>query len=149
MHKIFGVKNNVDYIDREGAYLIPILNNQVGVIQTPKGYFLLGGGLEKGENHITCIERECLEEAGCKVYVGDKVCSAEAYSQHPAIGYFHPIQSYYVGEIISKVAGPMEADHKFIWIEYDEIKGKMFVDMQNWALEQCFNLYLLPNTFDN
>ena len=55
MHKIFGIKNNVDYFDREGAYLIPIHSNQVGVIQTPKGYFLLGGGLGKGENHITCL----------------------------------------------------------------------------------------------
>ena len=149
MHKIFGIKNNVDYIDREGAYLIPIHNNQVGVIQTPKGYFLLGGKLEKGENHITCIERECLEEAGYKICVGDRVCSAEAYNQHPTIGYFHPIQTYYVGEMISKVAEPMETDHKFIWIRYDEIRGKMFVEMQNWALEQCFKLYLSANAFDN
>ncbi len=44
-------------------------------------------------------------------------------------GYFHPIQNYYVGEIISKVAEPMETDHKFVWIGYDEIKGKMFVEM--------------------
>ncbi len=67
MHKIFGIKNNVDYIDREGAYLIPIQNDQVGVIQTSKGYF-------------------------------------------------HPIQSYYAGEIISKVAEPMETHHKFVWM---------------------------------
>ncbi len=47
-HKIFGVKENVKYSDREGTYLIPFKNNKVGVVKTPKGYFLLGGGLEKG-----------------------------------------------------------------------------------------------------
>lgn len=139
MHKIFGIKKNVEYLDREGVYVIPIRNNQVGVIQTAKGYFLLGGGLENAENHITCIERECMEETGYEVCVKELVCSAEAYVQHSTIGYFHPIQTYYVGELILKIAEPIERDHEFHWIEYDKVKGKMFVEMQNWALEQCFN----------
>ena len=62
-HKIFGTKENVKYLDREGAYLIPIQDNKVGVIQTSKGYFFLGGGLKSGESHSACIERECMEEA--------------------------------------------------------------------------------------
>ena len=137
MHKIFGVKNNVDYVDREGAYIILIQDHRVGIIQTSKGFFLPGGGLENGESHIACIERECIEEIGCIVSVKKKICSAETFSQHPTIGYFHPIQTYYVGEVISKVAEPVETDHEFIWVESDEIKEKMFVEMQNWALEQC------------
>ena len=55
MHRVFGIKDNVEYLDREGAYLIPCHNNQVGVVQTPKGYFFLGGGLENGERHLACI----------------------------------------------------------------------------------------------
>lgn len=39
MHKVFGTKENVEYKDREGAYLIPVRGNQVGSIQTPKGFF--------------------------------------------------------------------------------------------------------------
>ena len=46
-----------------------------------------------------------------------------------------------MGEVISKVTDSIENDHDFVWIEYDEIKGKMFVEMQNWALEQCIKLY--------
>ena len=76
MHKVFGTKEQVEYTDREGAYLIPFRSNMVGVIQTSKGYFLLGGGVEEGESHVACIERECLEEAGYRVLVTDKVCSA-------------------------------------------------------------------------
>ena len=139
MHKVFGTKETVKYTNREGAYLILVRNNQVGVIQTPKGLFLLGGGLEENENHIACIERECLEEAGCKVSVKDKVCSAESYYKHQVIGYFHPIQTYYIGEWISNISKPTEKDHVLLWVNYDELKGKLFLDMQNWALEQCFN----------
>ena len=139
MHKIFGIKEDVEYIDREGAYLIPICNNRIGVVETPKGYFFLGGGLETGESHAGCIKRECLEEAGYTVMVGENICSAETYCEHPTIGCFHPIQTYYVGEMIEKVTVPTDADHRFLWVDYDDIKGKMFAEMQNWALEQCFD----------
>ncbi len=138
MHKVFGTKENVVYKDREGAYLIPVQGNQVGIIQTPKGFFFLGGGLDSNESHIECIERECIEEAGYVVAVKDKICSAETYCKPEEIGYFHPIQTYYGGELIEKVSSPMEKKHVFLWVEYDEIKGKMFLEMQNWALEQCF-----------
>ena len=123
-------------MDREGAYLIPCRNRQVGVVQTPKGYFFLGGGVEGGEDHIQCITRECLEEVGCLPCVADKLCSAEAYVKHSTIGYFHPIQTYYLGELRDPERKPTEKDHTLCWIEYDQLKGKMFVEMQNWALEK-------------
>lgn len=137
MHRIFGTKENNEYIDREGVYLIPVNGNKLGLIHTSKGYFLLGGGLNNGESHIDCIERECMEEAGYAVSVKEKVCSAETYCKHPSIGYFHQIQTYYVGELTSKVRTSTEADHEFVWVKYDKIKGKLYAEMQNWALEQC------------
>lgn len=136
MHRVFGMKEKAEYLDREGAYLIPCRNHQVGVVQTPKGYFFLGGGLESGENHLDCIKRECLEEVGYLPYIEGRLCSAEAYIKHPTIGYFHPIQTYYWGELLDKEAIATETDHNLCWIEYDQLKGKMFVEMQNWALEQ-------------
>lgn len=138
MHKVFGIKENVTYKDREGAYFVPIKDNLVGVVQTAKGYFLLGGGLDEGERHEECIKRECLEEIGYNVLVKDKVCSAEMYCKHPTIGYFHPIQTYYVGELLEQISIPVEEDHKLVWLEYDEVTGKMHVEMQNWALKQCW-----------
>lgn len=137
MHKVFGIKEDVSYIDREGAYLIPIKDGLVGVVQTSKGYFLLGGGLDDGESHADCIKRECLEEIGYDVLVKDKVCSAEMFFEHSTIGYFHPIQTYYVGELLEQKNIPVEEDHKLVWLEYDEVVGKMYIEMQNWALEKC------------
>ncbi len=137
MHKVFGQKENAEYFHREGVYLVPIDGNKVGVIKTSKGYFLLGGGVKFGEDFKSCLERECLEEAGLSVVIKEKVCSAETYMKHPEIGYFHPIQTYYVGEVVGKVSEETEADHLFVWVEYEELKGKMFVEMQNWALEKC------------
>lgn len=137
MHKVFGVKENANYIDRAGVYLIPTKEGRVGVVKTPKGYFLIGGGLDSGENHEECIRRECVEEIGCTVSVGNKICSAEMYCEHPTIGYFHPIQTYYVGELLEQINLPVEDDHEFVWVDYNELLDNMYLEMQSWAIEQC------------
>ena len=136
MHKVFGTKEYALYTDREGAYIIPLRGNKVGVVETPKGYFFLGGGLESGESHLTCIKRECLEEAGYSPCIEGRLCSAEAYIKHPTIGYFHPIQTYYFGKLLDRESTPTETDQILRWIDYDQLKGKMLLEMQNWALEQ-------------
>ena len=74
MHRVFGIKEKVEYVDREGAYLIPIQKNKIAVIKTAKGVFLLGGGLNKNESHAECIERECLEETGYTAIIKRKIC---------------------------------------------------------------------------
>ena len=48
MHKIFGKKQSAIYLERRGAYIIPIKGEEVGVVETPKGLFLLGGGIDNG-----------------------------------------------------------------------------------------------------
>ena len=100
IHKVFGMKENANYIDREGVYLVPMKEGKIGVVKTSKGYFLLGGGLDNGESHEECIKRECLEEAGYTVSVDSKVCSAEMYYEHPTIGYFHPLALFEAAEKI-------------------------------------------------
>ena len=137
MHKIFGTKEDKKYVDRIGAYIILIRGNEVGIVETPKGYFLLGGGLDADETDFQCIKRECMEEAGYEVEIEKKVGSAETYMLHPTIGYFHPIQSYYVGKLLDKVSEPIESDHVFKYVKVDEIGNKMYFEMQRWAIEQA------------
>ena len=136
-HQIFGTKENVEYDSREGAYLIPVQNGLVGVVETPKGYFLLGGGLEEGESHIVCIERECMEESGCLPAIKGWLGSAESYLDHPIIGPFHPVQTYYYGQLRAKVAEPKDTDHVLVWLPYDWLQGKLHLEMQSWALDRC------------
>ena len=97
----------------------------------------MGGGIDEGETDIDCIIRECIEEAGYQAKIGNKICSAETYEEHPIIGFFHPIQVYYLGELTEKIKKPIEDDHIFKWINYEKLKGKMYLEMQNWALEQA------------
>ena len=139
--KTFGVKENEKYYDREGAYVIPIKDNKVCIVKTPKGYFLIGGGMDEGENETDCIARECLEETGCNIVIKEKIASAETYCQHSKLKYFHPIQHYYIGELSAKIKEPLESDHKLEWIDIEETKGKMFTPMQEWAIQTACDYF--------
>ena len=44
----------------------------------------------------------------------------------------------FIGEVAC-ISEPTEKDHVLLWLNYDELKGKLFLDMQNWALEQYIN----------
>lgn len=142
MHKVFGEKAPVPYYDRKGAYLIPVKDNKIAVVKTPKGLFFLGGGLENGETDKACIRRECLEEAGVEVTIGEKICSAETFTTHPRLGPFHPIQTYYAGEILKQVQLPLEKDHTLLFGSFQELDGKLFSEMQNWALQEFWKKHL-------
>lgn len=142
MHKVFGEKAPVPYYDRKGVYLIPVKDNKIAVIKTPKGLFFLGGGIENGETDEACIRRECLEEAGVKVTIGEKICSAETFTTHPRLGPFHPIQTYYAGEILKQVQAPLEKDHTLLFGSFRELDGKLFAEMQNWALQEFWKKHL-------
>ena len=137
---VFGEKKDGEYTDREGVYLIPIVNSRVAVVKTPKGYFFIGGGIESGETDEECILRECVEETGYLASVGKFIGSAETYTDHAVIGLFPPIQRYYLGELLEIADTPKEENHELVWIEYENLKGKMFVEMQNWALEEGMKL---------
>uniref|UniRef100_UPI003FF08543 NUDIX domain-containing protein n=1 Tax=Waltera intestinalis TaxID=2606635 RepID=UPI003FF08543 len=140
LHRIFGKEENVAYLDRRGAYIIPIKGEEIGIVETPKGLFLLGGGIDGDETDNQCIIRECIEEAGYQVEIKERVCSAETYYEHPTIGFFHPIQVYYSGKLVKKVKEPVEQDHVFRWVKYEDLRGKMCLEMQNWAVEQVWNM---------
>ena len=113
IEKTFGSrKANVVYEERTGAYGIGFnAEGKVPVAMTQlyngqKGCFLLGGGLDGGENHTDCIIRESLEEAGLSVTPKDFVCKGDFYRMNEqtetnfhGIGYFYYVL---INEVIAE-----------------------------------------------
>ena len=135
-HYVFGERDrHTDYRDRSGAYLLALQDGKVAVVQTKRGYFLPGGGLEDSESDADCIRREALEETGRAAEVGAFLCSAEHYTVHDTKGPFHPIQSYYVGTISGQLVPLSELGIQFFWLPLEEVRGNFYSVMQNRALE--------------
>lgn len=140
-HKVFGEKTDGRYYERPGAYFIPFSDGFVTLVSTPKGLFLIGGGIEDGEGDKDCIIRECMEETGCTARPTSFLCSAEYYCVHPRVGLFHPVQRYYLGDISAPVTAEHEADHKLVRLSFEEALPGMYLDMQRWAVERCAVLH--------
>lgn len=83
-----------------------------------------------------------MEESGVEVTIGEKIGSAETFTTHPRLGPFHPIQTYYAGEILKQVQAPLEKDHTLLFGSFQEPDGKLFAEMQNWALQEFWKKHL-------
>ena len=147
--KSFGHKNpDVLYTERVGAYGIGFDDGgKVPVVVThlyngKKAYFLLGGGIEKNEKHVDCIKRECIEEAGLLVTPKELICKGDYYH---LVGQtktdFHGIGYFYFMEIGKVVAQPTEPDHFLVWLSIEEIKEKLFLPHQIWAVEETYKVF--------
>ncbi|MFZ2483113.1 MAG: NUDIX domain-containing protein, partial [Streptococcus parauberis] len=70
----FGEKiEEKNYKSRYGVYaVIPNSDKtEVILVQAPNGaWFLPGGEIEEGENHLTALERELIEELGFSAEIG-------------------------------------------------------------------------------
>lgn len=133
----FGEKiEDAKYYDRPGTYLLCVKDSKLAVVKIPKGYFLPGGGIDEGESKEDCLKRECIEELGCKVSIIEYLGCAEMYSIHERYGHFHPIQYFYIGEVLEKIVEPVELDHELQWIPLDEVQGMLYLQTQQWAVEQ-------------
>ena len=140
LEKSFGEKlQGIEYTDRTGAYAIIFSSqNQIPVVRTSTGYFLLGGGIENNETHEQCIIRECIEEAGLEVEVNDFICKGDKYHWSDTLKYYmHGIGYFYYAKLIAKVSEATEADHHLVWFSAQECYDKLFLEHQAWAVEQA------------
>lgn len=133
--KTFGAPEKGEiYRDREGAYLLAVRDGMLAVADTPKGWFLPGGGIDEGETHGECICRECLEELGYAARVGEYIGCAEAFTRINNVEPFHPVQYFYAGALGEKTQEPTEPDHALRWVPVEEAERKMYLEWQRWAV---------------
>lgn len=137
--RIFGEKlNNVEYISRTGVYGIAY-NNQgmIGVIKTPTGYFLPGGGLEKGESRQQCLEREFMEETGYEIAINNFIGKASLYHMTKTLQYMYGTGYFYTVTLNLKLNDGIEKDHSLIWMEPEKCIKSLFLQHQAWAVSRC------------
>ncbi|EOT30056.1 NUDIX hydrolase [Enterococcus saccharolyticus] len=138
---IFG-KKEVDkvYKPRFGAYVVIHRENkqEIIIVQAPNGaYFLPGGEIEQGENHLQAINREMLEEVGFEVKVGNYLGEALEYfySSHRDTYYEHP-GYFYVVDAWEKVAEPTETTNELAWVTPADAMLLLKRGSHRWAVQE-------------
>lgn len=148
---VFGEKKaDVDYQNRFGVYaVIPDENKEnIILIQAPNGaWFLPGGEIEKGENHLIALERELMEELGFTAEIGHYYGQADEYfySSHRDTYFYNPAYIYQVTSY-HQVGLPLEDFNHIAWFPIDEAIEKLKRGSHKWGIEQW---KLQENVSDN
>ncbi|HEL9629078.1 TPA: NUDIX hydrolase [Streptococcus suis] len=148
---IFGEKKaGVDYQNRFGVYaVIPDENKEnIILVQAPNGaWFLPGGEIEKGENHLIALERELMEELGFTATIGEYYGQADEYfySSHRDTYFHNPAYIYQVTSY-HQVGQPLEDFNHIAWFPIEEAIEKLKRGSHKWGIEQW---KLQENASDN
>ena len=94
------------------------------------GFDFPGGGIEKGENHITALIREVKEETGLDITVGNIITSATSFFRDTDGTPYHAILLYYFINVVGgeiSTAG-FDADEQLYskparWVSFDELQS--------------------------
>ena len=138
---IFGEKKNgVHYTNRYGVYaVIPDEKlEKIVLVQAPNGaWFLPGGEIEEGENHLSALERELIEELGFTAKIGQYFGQADEYfySNYRQTYYYNP-GYFYVANGWQQMAEPTEKTNTIWWVAPQEAIEKLKRGSHKWAVEK-------------
>lgn len=140
-HPRFGEKvDNVNYTTRHGVYaVIPNPDRtKIILVQAPNGsWFLPGGEIEQGENHLEALSRELLEELGFSAKIGYYYGQADEYfySSHRDKYFYNPAYIYEVNhyKIVDK---PLEDFNQLEWFPIDEAITMLKRGSHKWGIQE-------------
>jgi protein-S-isoprenylcysteine O-methyltransferase Ste14/8-oxo-dGTP pyrophosphatase MutT (NUDIX family) len=125
------------YVPRPSAYaLLQDSAGRVAVVETPRGFFLPGGGLEGHETAEEAVVRETQEECGLPIRAGACIGRAVQLVHSPAeAAHFEKISVFLECTPEELPSGPeKEEDHDLIWISADEAARRLTHESHRWAV---------------
>lgn len=132
----------VHYRERTGAYgVVEDQNGRAMAVKIPTGYFLIGGGIEPGEDDRQALAREFLEETGYTITVKEYIGVSSGYYYSVGFAqYMYGTGHFYKVEMLEKVADPIETDHQLVRLEINDCVKMLKYDYQRWAVVKAFGL---------
>lgn len=135
--KQFGVNEpEKEYVFRPGAYALIQMDELIAVVKSPLGYFLIGGGIETGEQPETCLEREAVEETGFKIEVSEALETVQEYVtvKESSKSYLKEMTAFRAS-VVNRIQEPIEPDHEMVWLTKEAAIKLLYLDGQRYFVQ--------------
>lgn len=141
--KTFGqVLPGVTYIERPGAYgFLQNDKSEIALVNTSFGYFLPGGGLDRGEDELTGLAREIREELGFEVIKAVYLMKAAQFHWSEFYGsHFRKVGFFFEVEFETPSNAACAPDHHLVWMPLPEAARTLTQEFQRWAVTEYLKL---------
>jgi len=126
------------YAFRETCFGICEKNGQILLTKNTKKneIAMVGGGIEKGETHRLCLEREFLEESGYTVESAEELCTIDCFWLAGGQWPMESLANFYIIKLSEKGGAPLEEGHQPIWVPVDEVENLLPLPYHKEAIKQ-------------
>lgn len=137
---IFGTKlDDKEYIEREGSYGLVFREDEVAVVKVRNSHFLIGGGIETGENKIESLKREFIEEIGFTIKNINFINQFTEYHHAKRSNLFYKtLANVYKVDLDMKVTNETEQNHALTWLKVDDLTDEMALLYQGHVIKTAF-----------
>ena len=128
-----------EFITRNTAYAVITNNrNEVLVVDVNGTYHLPGGGIDEGEDILKAVERELIEETGCKAKNLTLLGNANQFYFETKLGPMNKLATFFSGKLLEQNKElTQEEDHIPKWVSIDEIMSSTMAGFQKWAISEA------------
>lgn len=122
---------------RETCFGLVIQDNKFLCVKDKNEISLIGGGIDKNENHEQCLRREFLEEAGRTINTIKELCVIDCYWQTKDGVYMNSLSNIFIVELTDEILKPQE-DKETIFVDFESIIDLLPLPYQKEAIKQYF-----------
>lgn len=134
-------KRSVKYNFRETCFGIVHKDDKFYLTDKNGEISLIGGGVESNENHIECLKREFIEEAGLTVNNCYEFITIDCFWITRNNKNMESLANFYIVDVNDKIEQPTEELSKLVIIEKDEIISKLALPYQKEAVRLYLEQY--------
>jgi len=136
----FGTREpGADYQPRPSVYAV-VMNDERRVLAILKRemFFLPGGGIDEYETESAALSRECLEETGFEIAIGELLGRADQYCFAPVQQkYFNKLGAFYRATLENIPPRPVTEAHEVKWVTVAEFETRPAHESHLWAVRKA------------